>query len=34
VTNRPVRPRPMVTAWAVDPLASYSYLIRARMNTS
>jgi len=34
VTSRPVRPRPVTTAAAVDPVASYSSRMRARMNTS
>ena len=34
VTSLPVRPRPSVTAWRVEPVRSYSSRIRARMNTS
>ena len=34
VTSRPVRPSPVMTACEVDPVASYSSRMRARMNTS
>ena len=34
VTSRPVRPIPRTTAVSVEPLASYSSRMRARMNTS
>ena len=34
VTSRPVRPRPVTTACAVEPVVSYSSRMRARMNTS
>ena len=34
VTSRPVRPSPVTTAADVDPVASYSSRIRARMKTS
>jgi hypothetical protein len=34
VTRRPVRPRPVTTACAVEPVASYSSRMRARMKTS
>ncbi len=34
VTNRPVRAMPAAAASGVEPLRSYSSLMRARMNTS
>ena len=34
VTSRPVRPIPRTTASSVEPVASYSSRMRARMNTS
>jgi hypothetical protein len=34
VTSRPVRPMPRTTAVSVEPLASNSSRMRARMNTS
>ena len=34
VTSRPVRPMPRMTACSVEPVASYSSRMRARMNTS
>jgi hypothetical protein len=34
VTSRPVRPEPVTTAADVEPVASYSSRIRARMKTS
>ena len=34
VTSRPVLPRPVTTACAVEPDSSYSSRIRARMKTS
>ena len=34
VTSRPVRPMPRTTAVSVEPVASYSSRMRARMKTS
>ena len=34
VTSRPVRPIPRTTAVSVEPVASYSSRMRARMKTS